>query len=54
MSGNPNIRVPRVVRTLLVRCEGVVMEEEDKGIEKENIKKALVGFGYPRWSMDLV
>ena len=30
------------------------MEEEDKEIEKENVRKALAGCGYPRWSMDLV
>ena len=30
------------------------MEQEDKELEKENIKKALSGCGYPRWSMDLV
>ena len=43
-----------VVRTLLDRCEGVVMDEEDKEIEKEHIEKALADCGYPRWSMDLV
>ena len=42
-----------VVRTLLDRCEGFVMQQ-DKEIDTENIKKALSGCGYPRWSMDLV
>ena len=30
------------------------MEEGNKETEKENIKKASAGCGYPSWSMDLV
>ena len=40
-----------VARTLLDRCDGVVMEEEDKKKEKETIKTALEGCGYPSWTV---
>ena len=39
---------------LLVRCESLVTEEEDKQKEREHIKEALTRCGYPQWTISTV
>ncbi|CAH1244343.1 Hypp7269 [Branchiostoma lanceolatum] len=43
-----------VIRTLMDRCNAVVTEDQDKELETQHIKRALMRCGYPEWTFQKV